>query len=111
MFNTPSHSLKESNANLKVKTTEEEGVRVHSLARNTLGVEGRAKAPGWGLGRMIGRSIIHTNLYKLNNKLVSAWLKHFWCTDEPRAYMDSQDSPWPKLEGSHQLPPYNILSD
>jgi len=35
---------------------------------------------------MISGSIIHTNLHKPNNKLVSAWLHHFWCMDEPWAY-------------------------
>jgi hypothetical protein len=25
-----------------------------------------------------------------------------------RANLDSQDSPWPKLGGSHHLPPYSI---
>jgi hypothetical protein len=32
-----------------------------------------------------------------------------WCTDEPRANMDSQNSPRPGLGGSYHLPPYNIL--
>jgi hypothetical protein len=41
------------------------------------GVEGHARAPGWGLGRMTNNSIIHTDLYKPNNKLVSAYLEHF----------------------------------
>jgi len=45
---------------------------VRSLACNTLGVEGRTGALGWGLGRMTNRSIIHKNLHKLNNKLVNA---------------------------------------
>jgi len=31
----------------KVKTTKGEGVGVHSLARNTLGLEGRAEVLGW----------------------------------------------------------------
>jgi len=31
--------------------------------------------------------------------------------DEPRAYMDSQNSPPFKLGGSHHLPLYNILYD
>jgi len=31
--------------------------------------------------------------------------------DEPRAYMESQDSPWPGLGGSQNLPSYNILYD
>jgi len=30
----------------EVKTTEEQGVGTHSLARNILGVEGRVRAPG-----------------------------------------------------------------
>jgi hypothetical protein len=54
-------------------------------------------------------SITHTNLQKLNNKLVNAYFEHFWCTNEPRANMDSQDSPQPGLEGSHHLPPNSIL--
>ncbi len=33
-----------------MKTTEEQGVGAHSMARNTLGVEGRARVPRWGLG-------------------------------------------------------------
>jgi hypothetical protein len=55
------------------------------------------------------KSIIHTDLHKPNNKLVSAWLKHFWCTDEPRTNTNSQDSPWPRLVGSPHLPPYSII--
>ncbi len=66
----PPHSLKDSNVNPKVKTTERVGVQ--SLARNTLGVEGRARAPLWGLGRMTSRLIIHMDLHKPNNKLVNA---------------------------------------
>ncbi len=34
-----------------MKTAEEEGVGARSLARNTLGVEGRPRALEWGLGR------------------------------------------------------------
>jgi hypothetical protein len=47
----PPHSLKYSNASLKMKTME--GVGVHSLACNILGVEGHVGAPRWGLGRVI----------------------------------------------------------
>jgi hypothetical protein len=44
-------------------------------------------------------------LNKLNNKLVSVWLEHFWCMDEPRAYTDSQDSPFSMIshEGCIQM--------
>jgi hypothetical protein len=33
----------------------------------------------------------------------------FWCWDKPRATLDSLDSPWPGLGGSHHLPPYSML--
>jgi hypothetical protein len=56
----------------KVKTTEGCEVGVHSLTCSTLGVEGHAGALGWGLGWMTSDSIIHTDLHKPNNKLVSA---------------------------------------
>jgi len=82
------------------------------LVRSTLGVEGRVGTPGWGLRILISKSITHTDLHKLNNKLVSAQFEHLWCTDKPRANInsqDSQDSPRPKLGGSHHLPPYIIL--
>jgi hypothetical protein len=101
--------LKDSNVSPKVKITEERGVGVRPLACSTLGVEGRTGVSGWGLKWMTHGLIIHTNLHKPNNKLVSAWLEHFWCTDEPRAYTDSQDSPRPRLGGSHHLPLYSIL--
>jgi hypothetical protein len=46
---------------------------------------------------------------KPNNKLVNAYLEHFWCKDKPRLYMNSQDSPWFELGGSHHFPPYRII--
>ncbi len=55
-----------------MKIVKGQGVGARSLARNTLGVEGRAGAPEWGLGRMANKLITYTNLHKLNNKLVSA---------------------------------------
>jgi hypothetical protein len=64
---------------------------------------------GMGLGKMISNLITHMNLHKPNNKLVSVELEHLWCTNEPRANTDSQNSPRPGLGGSHHLPPYNIL--
>jgi hypothetical protein len=56
----------------KMKIAEGEGVGARSLARNTSRVEGRVGAPGWGLGRLTSKSIIHTDLHKPNNKWVSA---------------------------------------
>jgi hypothetical protein len=55
-----------------MKTTEEEGVGVHSLACNISRVEGRVGVPRWGLKQVISELIIHTNLHSPNNKLVSA---------------------------------------
>jgi hypothetical protein len=47
----------------------------------------------WGLRRFISKSITRMDLHKPNNKLVSAQLEHLWCTNEPWANTDSQDSP------------------
>jgi len=71
LLNTPADSLMDSNANPKVKTTKGKGVGAHSLACSTLGVEGHARAPGWGLERVTSKLIIHMDLHKLNNKLVN----------------------------------------
>ncbi len=60
---------------------------------------------------MTNRSIIQIELHKLNNKLVNVWLEHFWDVDELKAYIDSQNSPWPGLGGNHHLPFYNIFYD
>jgi hypothetical protein len=38
------------------------------------------------------------DLHKLN-KLISAYLKHFWCMDESWANIDFQGSPRPELRG------------
>jgi len=61
----------DSTVSLKVKITEKERVGACSLVCNTSGVKGCVRAPRWGLGRVTRNSIIHTNLYKPNNKLVS----------------------------------------
>jgi hypothetical protein len=74
LFDTPPSSLMDSTASPKMKIME--GVGAHSLAHSTLGVEGHAGAPKWGLRRLTSKSITHTNLHKPNNKLVSSQLKH-----------------------------------
>ncbi len=61
----------------KVKIAKREGVRACSLVHSTSGVHGRAKALGWGLGRLTNKSIPHMDLHKPNNKLVNEELKHF----------------------------------
>jgi len=60
----------DSIVNTKVKTSEGGGIGARSLARNTSRVNEHAGAPGWGLGRLKSKSIIHTDLHKPNNKLV-----------------------------------------
>jgi len=47
MYDAPPSSLMDSIANPKVKIAEAEGVGVRSLARNTFGVGGHARAPKW----------------------------------------------------------------
>ncbi len=42
-----------------MKATEEQGVEARSLAHNTLGVEGHARAPRWGLGRVTNINYSH----------------------------------------------------
>jgi hypothetical protein len=108
-YDAPPNSLMGSIVNLKVTPMEGEWARASSLARNTSRVEGQVGTLGWGLGRLISKSITHTHLHKPNHKLVSAWLEPFWCTDEPWAITDSQDSPRPGLRGNHHLLPYSIL--
>ncbi len=51
------------------------------------------------------------DLNKPNNKLVNAYLEHFWCmdepqanTDEPRANTNSQNSPRPNLKEATTFP-------
>ncbi len=70
-WHTP-NSSQDSNVNSKMKTTKEEGVRICSLARNTSKVEECVGPLGWGLKRMMSKLIIHTDIHKLNNKLVNA---------------------------------------
>jgi hypothetical protein len=88
-FDAPPTSLMDSTAIPKMKIAEGERVGVCSLVRITLKVEGRARASGWELWRLTSKSIIHTDMHKPNNKLVSAQLKHLWCMDESQANTDS----------------------
>ncbi len=62
-----------------------------------------------GLGIMTNNLFTHSDLHKPNNTLVNAQFKHFWCQDKPQANLDSQNSPRPKLGGSHHFSLYNIF--
>ncbi len=68
---TPPNSLMDSTMNLKGENNKRIRSWACSLARNTLKVEGHARALGWGLRSVTSTSIIHTDLHKPNNKLVS----------------------------------------
>jgi hypothetical protein len=68
----PPNSLIDSIASPKVETSKGERIKVCSLIHNTSGVEGCVGALEWGLGRVTSESIIHMDLHKPNNKLVSA---------------------------------------
>jgi hypothetical protein len=68
----PPSTLMDSIVNPEVKPAKGKGVEACSLVRNTSGVEGCARVLGWGLGRLTSKSIIHMDLHKPNNKLVSA---------------------------------------
>ncbi len=72
LYDAPLNSSIDAIASPKVKTTEGQGVGAHSLAHDILGVEGRVRTLGWGLRQLTSRSIIHMDLHKPNNKLVSA---------------------------------------
>jgi hypothetical protein len=61
----------DSTAGSKVKTMDGKGVGAHSLIRNTSGVEGCVRAPGWGLGKLTSNLIIHIDLHNPSNKLVN----------------------------------------
>ncbi len=43
------------------------------------------------------------------NKLVSSHSETLWVLGQATGNMDSLDSPWPGLGGSHHLPPHSIL--
>jgi len=62
-----------------------------------------------GLGRVTSNLFTQSDLHPTNHNLVNTMLQHLWCQDKPQATLDSQDSPRPKLKGSHHLPPYSIL--
>jgi hypothetical protein len=68
----PPNSLKDSNANSKMKIMKEKGVGVCFLIHNTSGVKRMSGTPKWGLRQVTSESIIHIDLHKPNNKLVSA---------------------------------------
>ncbi len=83
---------------------------VQSLVLQHFGGRRAFWSSGMGTGQVTNGSIIHTDLDKPNNKLVSAQLEHFWCMDEALAPTYSQDSLWLGLGGNHHpYPPPSPL--
>jgi hypothetical protein len=71
-YDTLPNSSMDSSVNPKGENNERIRSGAHSSAHNTLGEKGCAKALGWGLGRVISKSITRMDLHKPNNKLVNA---------------------------------------
>jgi hypothetical protein len=65
----PLDSLMDSTTNPRLKTTKGKGVLMRSLVRNTLGVEGHARAPRWGLRKVTSKLITHTILHKMKQQV------------------------------------------
>jgi hypothetical protein len=59
-----------------MKTIKEQGVRARSLARSTLGVEGRVGAPGWDYENW--QALTHS--HKPAQNQTTSWLVHSWST-------------------------------
>jgi len=60
--------------------------------------------------RKINNQFNHLHGPTLTKQQVSyCIIRTFWCTNQPLATMDSQESPWPRLRGSQHLPPYSIF--
>ncbi len=64
--------FKDSNVSPKMKIIEKKVIDIFSLAFRTSGVEGHVGTAWWGLGKVTSRPIIHMDLHKPNNQLVSA---------------------------------------
>ncbi len=92
----------------KQKTAEGGGVGACSLAQNTLRGRGACWSSGMGLGRV-------DKLHSLTRACTQPTQSGQCIVGTPLVLgratgnMDTQDSPWPRLGGSHHLPPYRIL--
>ncbi len=108
VFFTHSQLLKGLKCEPKQKTTEEGGVGARSLAHNTLKGRGACWSFGMGLGRV-------DKLHSLTQACTQPTQSGQCIVGAPLVLgratgnMDTQDSPRPKLGGSHHLPPYSIL--
>jgi len=91
------------------KTTKLWGLEGTLLALNTK----RGRGACWNSEMELGRGTSFNYSLEPASNQSTSWLVHIpehpWCKDKPRAILDSQDSPRPKLRGTHHLPPYSII--
>ncbi len=110
LFYAPLSSQMDSTLNLKVKTSEGEGVGCALWLATLWGQRGKLKL--WDGTRKINKQFTYSQGPTQTKPQVGQYVVGaLWCTDEPWANTDSQDSPWPGLGGSHHLPSYSILCD
>jgi len=109
-IDAPPNSLKDSNVNLKMKIMKE-GVGVWFFIHNTT----RVKKVCWSSKIRTKMSDKWVNYsyrsMQIKQQVGYCIIRALWCTNEPRTYTDSQDSPRHGLGGSHHLPAYSILCD
>ncbi len=79
------------------------GTRKALPTSSTRGVKGRATSLGFRLGR--DQAIWSRICIQNQHDLVRSHSACIWCWDKPWPNSDSLDSPWPRLGGSHHLPP------
>ncbi len=62
---------------LNYETKGENNARIRTPSSQHYGGRKACWSSKMGLGKMTSKSIIHTNMHKPNNKLVSEYLEHF----------------------------------
>ncbi len=92
----------------KYKTSEGGGVRARSLTHNTLRGRGACQSSGMELGRV---DKLHSLTWACTQPTQSGQciVGTFLVLGRTTGNMNTQDSPQPRLGGSHHLPPYSIL--
>ncbi len=82
---------------------------MRSLTRSTRGGKGACWSSRFRIRKSDKLYLLTPTCIKPTNKLVSSLFGAPLVLGQPRATLDSQDSPRPELGGSHHLPPYSIL--
>jgi hypothetical protein len=101
-------SLVDSNVNLRWKQRKNKELATRSLARSTLGVEGRAGVPGWGLGKVTNINYSHGRTQiklQFGQCIVWALLVLGRATSKLGLTRLTIAQTW----GTHHFPPYSIF--